>query len=415
MADTDVCIIGGGVIGLCSAYYLSKAGYGVTVIERHNLDRGASHVNAGYVTPSHIIPLASPGMPAKGLKYMFNPESPFYLKPRMELDLVRWSWLFYRNATPRHVERCAPVLLQFNEKSKALYEEMAMEEGLSFGYARTGLLKLCQTPKKLESDKRDAEFSRNLGLDARELSRQEVHDMEPRLPPQIIGAIYYADDALLIPQDFMLQLRKLLEQKGVNILTGRTITEFFFQKGVAKGLKTKQEGLSFSSLVIAAGVWSSYLLKLFGMKMPMQAGKGYCFEIENPGIRYPAILSEANAAISPMGNKLRFAGTMELAGLSESITLRRVRAIKSAAEKYYPGIRIPDEALTSARSGLRPVSPDGMPYIGQLADLTNVFVATGHAMMGMSLGPATGKLISDMILQRPLSIDVSHFTPGRFS
>ena len=414
MAETDVCIIGGGVIGLCSAYYLNKAGYSVTVIDKENLDRGASHVNAGYVTPSHIIPLASPGMPVKGLKYMFNPDSPFYLKPRLESELIRWSWLFYRNATAKHVEQCAPVLLQFNEKSKALYEEMSEKEALSFGYTRTGLLKLCQTKLKLESDKRDAEFSRFKGLDVRELSRQEVHDMEPILSPQILGAIYYADDALLIPQDFMFQLRKLLEQKGVTILTGRNTTEFFFQNNSAVALNTKQEEISFNNLVIAAGAWSSSLVKFFGLKMPMQAGKGYCFEIENPGIRYPAILSEANAAVSPMGKKLRFAGTMELAGLNESIAMRRVKAIKSAAERYYPGIRIPDEALDSARSGLRPVSPDGMPYIGKLDDFTNVFVATGHAMMGMSLGPATGLLISEIIQQKEPFLPIDLFRPNRF-
>ena len=177
MADTDICIVGGGVVGLCSAYYLQNSGFRVTVIDRSAMNSGASYVNAGYITPSHIIPLSSPGMPAKGLKYMFDPASPFYLKPRFERSLASWSWKFYRKSTRKHVETCAPVLKMFNEESKALYERLAKEEELDFGYTKSGLLKICRTKEKFLADKISAEFAMSRGLDVRILSQPEVMEI----------------------------------------------------------------------------------------------------------------------------------------------------------------------------------------------------------------------------------------------
>jgi D-amino-acid dehydrogenase len=410
-----VCIIGGGVIGLCSAYYLNKAGFEVTVIDQSSMDSGASYVNAGYISPSHIIPLSAPGMPARGLKYMFDSTSPFYMKPRLDTGLMRWSWLFWKSATQKHVERSAPVLKHFNEKSKELYMALKRDERIEFGLKDSGLLMLCQTEEKLAEEKETGEFASKQGLKVELIDKRGIKRFEPRVTPSAIGAIYYKADALLIPQAFMHNIFKVLERNGVIVYDKTTGLKIHTMDGRPGSVTTEKGDLQFDKLLIAAGSWSPSVLKKLGVSLPVQAGKGYSFEINNPGIRYPAILCEANTAVTPMGKKVRFGGTMELAGMDESISMKRVKTIKENAEKYYPGISIDEGVLETAVQGLRPVSPDGMPYIGKLKQYENVFVATGHAMMGMSLGPATGLLVSQLIKEEKPFLDISLFDPNRFA
>ena len=411
----DIAVVGGGIIGLCCAYYLQKEGRKVMIIDRTTLDHGASYVNAGYISPSHLVPLSSPGMPRKAVKYMFDPDSPFYLKPKPEASLLRWCWQFYRHSTKKHVDRCAPFLKRFNETSQSLYEQIADEEKLNCGYSKRGILKLCRTKERFVQEKISADFARNQGLEVKMITPEELKEYEPLFTPVVAGAVIYMDDALLTPQDFMRQMKALLIRKGVRIMDNLPVEGFKFSNGLPYAAQNNGEDIAFSEIVIAGGAWSPELMKYLGKRLLLQAGKGYCIEMDNPGVRYPAILSESNVAVSPMGEKLRLGGTMELAGNNERITRRRVRAIRDAVARYYPNLSLNDDILSTARIGLRPVSPDGMPYIGPLADMPNVYLATGHGMMGMSQGPATGKLISDMILQRPSSIDVSLFNPGRFS
>lgn len=414
MNSTNICIIGGGIIGLCSAYYLQKTGYKVTVVDKSAMNSGASFVNAGIVTPSHIIPLAAPGMPMQGIRHMFNSTSPFYLKPKLDKKLMEWSWQFLKHSTQKHVDRSAPVLKQFNEKSRALYLEIAALENLEFSCRETGLLMLCNTEEKLRHEKKAGEYARKQGLEVRFLDRAEVESFEPEIPPNVVGAVYYPADMLLIPQNFMSKMHDLLIKKGVTILPENNLKGIEFQDQKPTALQTEKGKILFDKLIITAGSWSVEVLKYFNQKLLLQAGKGYSIEMDNPGIKYPAILCEANASVSPMGNKVRIGGTMELAGLDESISKQRVRAIKSAAEKFYPGISISEESIVQAKKGLRPVSPDGMPYIGKLNRFENVYLATGHAMMGMSLGPATGLLISQMIEGKVPFMDTSLFHPNRF-
>lgn len=402
------------MIGLCSAYYLNKAGFEVTVLDQSDMTSGASYVNAGYITPSHIIPLSSPGMPMKGLKFMFNSKSPFYLKLRIEIDLMQWSWEFFKNSTQKHVYRCAPILKQFNERSKELYRAFAENEKLDFSFTESGLLMLCQTEKMFHAKKEAGEFARKQGLKVEFLNQSELKELEADITPDAIGAIYYPTDALIIPQIFMSQLKILVEKNGVKIISSSSVKDISVENGKPNSVITEQGKQTFDKLLISAGSWSLEILKRLGIKVLLQAGKGYSFEIDNPGIKYPAILCEANVAITPMGDKLRFGGTMELAGLNQSITKKRVKVIKTAAEKYYPGIKIDNDVLESARNGLRPVSPDGMPYIGKLKQYDNVYLATGHAMMGMSLGPVTGLLISEIFQGKEPFIDISLFNPNRF-
>jgi D-amino-acid dehydrogenase len=375
---------------------------------------GCSYVNAGYITPSHIIPLSSPGMPTKGLKYMWNKTSPFYLKPRLELDLFSWCLQFARNATRKHVDRCAPVLMDFNLKSKELYKWFSDHEGLNFGYLESGLLLLSQTDKQLEADRTTGEFAQKLGLEVQFLKGDQIRQYEPDVTPDVIGGVLYVDDAILVPQAFMEQLAQLLTDNGVRILKKTIVERIKPDENSQFILTSSGEKFTFDQLLVTAGSWSANILKSLGCRLLLQPGKGYSFEIDNPGIRYPAILSERKVAVTPMGSKVRFGGTMELAGLNTCINRKRVDAIKSAAERYYPGIRIQEGAFQTTMQGMRPVSPDGMPYIGRLKKFRNVYLATGHAMMGMSLGPATGLLVSELMQDKPTFIDTTLFDPNRF-
>ena len=223
-------VIGGGIIGLCSAYYLKKEGHEVVVVDQSNLDEGASYVNAGYISPSHIIPLSAPGVIAKGIKWMFDPASPFYIKPRVNLDFFKWIWAFNRSCTRSHVEKSIPAIRDIALLSEELYLEMRSKEGFDSHYEKKGLLMLCSTEKMLEEEVRVAGIARDSGLDAVELNRLEVEAMELGVKLNIQGATLYHCDSHSTPHEFMNDLKDSLMREGVDFLTNEEVVDFDFKK-----------------------------------------------------------------------------------------------------------------------------------------------------------------------------------------
>ncbi|WP_128547094.1 NAD(P)/FAD-dependent oxidoreductase [Larkinella soli] len=413
----QVGIIGGGIIGLCSAYYLRQAGYAVTVFDRNPLTDGCSFGNAGMIVPSHIIPLAQPGMVAKGMRMLMKSTSPFYIKPRLSTDLLRWGWLFYRHSTPEHVERSIPALRDISLLSRRLYQELAQTGGLSFGWKEDGLLILYKTASAEHEMAGEAEVANRSGIEARVLSGPQVQALEPDARVEVRGAVYYPGDAHLIPDQLIRSLTAVLKAQGVTLLEGREVTGFGVQGGRITSVRAGADDLPVDALVVAAGAWSPLLMRLLGTSLPLQGGKGYSFMVREPKpqIRVPAILLEARATATPMGPDLRFAGTLEVAGTDLTVNLNRVRGIVNSIRNYYPDMTVSLPDVKQVWSGLRPCSPDGLPYIGTSGRYENLVLATGHGMMGVSLGPATGRLVTDLIDERPPSMDVGPFDPGRFS
>ena len=410
-----VVIIGGGIMGLSCAYFLHKEGCQVSVLDRSGMDTGASYVNAGYLTPSHIIPLASPGMMAKGLKWMFNSSSPFYLKPRWDWDFFRWAWYFHRSATPEKVARAIPLIAEINVLSKELYREWHQSGDFGgFQLEEQGLLMLYKTAAARRSEKAVMDRALELGLEARDLSAAELTALQPGLDPAIDGAIHYLCDAHTTPTQLMPRLRTYLERSGVQIQPHTEVTDFTHNGGKISEVRAGEKRFAADEVVLAAGSWSPVLGKKLGLRIPLQAGKGYRINVSRPTpVRLPAILMEAKVAVTPMEGFTRFAGTMELSGINHRIRRNRVEAIARSASEYYSGFRIEDEEITAAACGLRPVSPDGLPYIGRYPGWDNFSLATGHAMMGWSLGPVTGKLISELLCGKPYSMSLDAFRPDR--
>jgi len=408
-------IIGGGIVGLSCAYYLLKEGHQVTVIDKSDLSEGASYVNAGYLTPSHIIPLASPGMMAKGIKWMFNSSSPFYMKPRFDLDFIRWAWYFNRSSTKANVEQAIPLIKDINLLSKDLYTAMhASGELGNFQLEKKGLLMLYKTAKEEKAERLVAQRAEEEGLAVKQLNLQELHTLQPELSEDIKGAVHYECDAHTSPGEIMGKLKSYLMEQGVTFKTKETVIDFKFDGDSIQKVVTDKGNYLVKELVLAAGSWSEILAKKLKLKLAIQPGKGYRINVSRPTpVKLPAVLMEAKVAVTPMNNFTRFAGTMELSGINSKIRKERVQAIAKAASNYYNGLTITKAEKDDAKCGLRPVSPDGLPYIGKTSKLENLTIATGHAMMGWSLGPATGKLVSEIIANKKLSMPIAGFSPER--
>jgi D-amino-acid dehydrogenase len=409
-----VIVIGGGIIGLCSAYYLQKEGHEVTIVDQSNLDGGASYVNAGYLSPSHIIPLSAPGVMKKGLKWMFNASSPLFIKPRLDLDFIKWTWAFNKSCTANHVAKSAPVIRDISVLSQELYKDIKTTENFTFHYEKKGLLMLCQTEKMLEEELKMANLAQSLGLEANEVTKEEIKQLEPNVEINAIGAAYFKCDHHTTPQEFMTEMKAYLKQTGVTFFINEEVKDIDVEDGKILAIQTDKQKLSADEFVLAAGTWSSILSKKLGLKILLQAGKGYRVNTEKPtGITIPAILAEAKAAVTPMHGFTRFAGTMEIAGINHTINKVRVEAIANAVTRFYPNVKLTKEEKDDAACGLRPVSPDGLPYIGKSKKCNNLTIAAGHAMMGWSMATATGKLVSEIISEQKPSLELSPYHPDR--
>ena len=447
--EKHILIIGGGVIGLSTAYYCARRGHEVTVLDREGpAHEGCSFGNAGMIVPSHFVPLAAPGMVALGLKWMWNPESPFYIKPRLDFDLFDWAFKFWQASTAVRVNRAAPLLRDLSFASRACFEELAdawtvrsrREEALTsqseignrkseikqslltsaptgdFGLTTRGLLMLCKTQHGLDEEAKFAERANQLGVPAQVLDAKQTAALDPAVTLDIAGAVLFPEDAHLTPGRFMAALRAQCEAAGVRFKWNIEATGFARQGTRLTSVRTTRGDFVADEVVIAGGSWSPLLARELGLRLPMQAGKGYSLTLPKPP-QLPqlcSIFTEARLAVTPMGTSLRIGGTMEIAGLNEDINPVRVRGIIKSALKYLPKFTAADFEGIQPWRGLRPCSPDGLPYVGRTAKFANLSLATGHAMMGLSLGPITGKLMAQILSGEAPQFDLSLLSPDRY-
>ena len=413
-----IVIIGGGVIGLSAAYYAARKGHEVTVIERGDAARdGCSFGNAGMIVPSHFVPLAAPGMVALGLKWMWNPESPFYIQPRWDWELWSWAFKFWRAATAGHVARSAPLLRDLNFASRACFEELAALPGIDFGLVKRGLLMLCATEHGLEEEAKFAARANALGVPAEVLDARQVAAREPGVRMSVAGAVYFPWDCHLSPARFVASLEQLLRAAGVRFVWGAEATGWRCEGARLAAVVTAQGEFAADEFVLCGGSWSPRLAGALGLKLPMQAGKGYSLTLPQPP-QLPQICSiftEARLAVTPMGSSLRIGGTMEIAGLNEDINPVRVQGIIKSVPKYFPEFSAKDFEGIQPWRGLRPCSPDGLPYLGRTAKFANLVIATGHAMMGLSLGPITGRLVAEIVSGEKTSLGIELLHPDRYA
>jgi D-amino-acid dehydrogenase len=411
MSSERVIIVGGGVIGLCSAYYALKRGFAVTLIDRGG--DNCSTGNAGMVVPSHFIPLAAPGMIAKGLRMMLNPESPFFIRPRLDAGLMRWGWLFYRNSTERHVAATRELLRDLNLESRRLFAELS-EDG-DFGLERRGLLMLCKTDKGLHEEAEVAEAAHAIGLEANVLDAAETAGLDPDITMSVAGSVHFPQDCHLDPSKFVRLMRHRVKELG-GVIESAAIDTIETRGGRVVAVRGDGRRFEGTKFVVAGGSWTAGLLKSVGLKLPLQAGKGYSLTLPHPPElpRICSIFAEAKVAITPMGSTLRFGGTMEVGGLDLTVNPARVHGIVKSVNAYFP--RFSEDSFKGVQpwAGLRPVSPDGIPYLGRTRGLENLVVNCGHAMMGLSLGPVSGRLAADLLAGDTPFRPIEAMAPGRF-
>jgi D-amino-acid dehydrogenase len=414
----NILIIGAGAIGLSTALHCARKGHRVTIIERYGEQRdGCSFGNAGMIVPSHFVPLAAPGMVKLGLKWMWNPESPFYIKPRWDADLFDWALKFWQAANHEHVRRSAPLIRDLSFTSRAMFEEIASQSQNDIELVTRGLLMLCQTQHGLDDEAKFAAQANALRVPAEVLNAQQTAKLDPGVTMNVAGAIYFPKDAHFTPSRYMAWLQRQVEKLGVTFQWDTEVSALKVQKGKIAAVVTSRGELVADEIILCGGSWSPELVRELGLKIPIQAGKGYSLTLTQPR-QLPqlcSIFTEARMAVTPMGSSLRFGGTMEIAGLNEDINLVRVQGIIKSVAKYFPKFSAEDFAGVQPWRGLRPCSPDGMPYLGRTAKFSNLILATGHAMMGMSLSPITGQLVSELVSGEKPAFDLSLLSPDRYA
>lgn len=360
------------------------------------------------VVPSHFIPLAAPGVLTQGLKWLLDPESPFYVRPRLSRDLARWGWLFFRNSTAKHARQGAGLLCDLHFRSRELFEKIAGNE--DFGLAQEGLLMLCESEARLREEAELVKRAADLGVEAELCPPDRLRELDPGVEMSVRGGVWWKQDCHLDPARFLETLRSGIRKSGGEIrygakaMTIRNTSVVLSDGAVVRG----------GTVVLAGGAFTPGLVRSLGLRLPMQAGKGYSLTLPDP-VQLPrlcSLLGEAKVAVTPLGSSLRIAGTMEICGNDRSINERRVRGIVKAFCRVFPRFSGNDFDGLERWAGLRPCSPDGMPYIGAVPGAPGVIVASGHAMLGLSLGPVTGELVASLVAgetpavpARPLAVD----------
>ncbi len=412
-----VAICGAGVIGLSCAIFLAERGHDVTVIDRETPQRdGCSFGNSGLIVPSHFEPLASPARLRRAFRWMFDSASPFYMRPRLDAAFLAWALRFVRAANARHVARSAPVMRDLLLESRRLYGELARRTDNAIGLVTRGLLVLCSTARGLEEESHGAAQANALHIPAEVVAPSRAAELDSGIRMDIAGGVFYPLDSHLSPPRLMAELLRLTQGVGVRLEWSTEVTGWRTSARRVDAVQTSRGDIAADAFVLAGGSWSPHIVRSLGIRLPLQPGKGYSITLQHPR-RVPelsSVLSEAAVAVTPMGSALRFGGTMELSGFDGPFRPERVGSIVRAATRVFPELRPEDFKDTQAWSGLRPCTPDGLPYVGRFARYPNLCAATGHAMMGVSLAPVTGLLVAQMLSGEEPTLPVAALDPNRY-
>jgi D-amino-acid dehydrogenase len=411
-----VCIVGGGVIGLHTAYYLLREGHEVTVIDKGQKDNNCSFGNAGYISPSHFIPLASPGIVAQGLKWMLSSTSPFYIKPRLDMSLIKWGLTFWSKANEKTIKYAAPHLNEILQYSRRLSIEIDQDLGGKTELKTDGCYMLYRKAGTEKHEKELAHEAAKYGIEVTMMSKTELQAAEPDVEVNCLGGAYYPIDCHLHPIHMMQAIQDYLISNGVQVIYGEEVVDFATQGGKVSHVITGKNKYYCDQVVIASGSWVPLVVKKLGIDMLLQPGKGYSMTFKDVprNIRKPAILVDDRVAMTPLGNDLRVGGTMEISGYNHDINMNRIPPIVNAANGYFSNLNLQIPTQDKIWAGLRPCSPDGLPYIGTSKQYNNVHVGGGHAMIGISLAAGTGKIIADQISGRKTEVDISAYALDRF-
>jgi D-amino-acid dehydrogenase len=406
MSSQHTVIVGGGIIGTLCGWYLTEAGHRVTIVDRGAFGAACSKSNCGYVSPSHVLPLTAPGVIWKSLKSMTSGDSPFYVKPTLNLQRLGWFFKFARRCNERDMLEAAGVLHELLQTSKQLYEDLIEGEGLECEWRKDGLLFVYKSVHEFEEyAKVNQMTSERFGVSAKPLDAAELVKFEPALREGLGGAWFFDCDAHLRPDRLLAALRAKLETRGATFLENTEVKELISEGSHVRGVRTTTGEIIGDRFVVATGAWTPFLNQQLGLKIPIQPGKGYSLTMPRPQNcpRLPMIFEEHRVAITPMDSGYRIGSTMEFVGYDDSINERRLNLLKRSAEIY---LREPyTEPIEERWFGWRPMTWDSKPLIDRVPKFSNVWLAAGHNMLGLSLGAVTGKMITQLINQETPIVD----------
>jgi D-amino-acid dehydrogenase len=417
VGEKHVVVVGGGVIGVCSAYFLARRGARVTLLERGEIAGAASYGNAGVIAAGHL-PLNKPGRVRHALRLVTNRVGPLYIAPRWDPDLLRWLLAFRAACTEEHLEANMRVLGPLGHVSLDLFSRLVSEEGLDCGYRPTGYYEVCRTREGLASVHADAERLRRYGYTPEALEGEALREREPCLRDDTVGGALFPQAATCDPRRFVLELAERAQGRGAELRSGEEVTELVSAGGRARGVRTRLgETLKADAVVLATGAYSRRLTRSLGVRLPLQPAKGYHRDLAvgprgAPPLGITCVLTESLVFCAPLDGMVRFAGTLELSGLNHEVREERLEQLTKAASEYLADVALED--IRSEWVGLRPCTPDGLPVVGPIPGHQGVCVATGHAMMGLTLGPVSGQVVADYVLEGRSTLDVQAMRVDRF-
>lgn len=412
---SDILIIGGGVIGVCSAYYLLEAGFTVSLVEKDQINAGSTHGNAGLIIPSDSLPVPGPGVLTQGLRWLLDASSPFYIKPTLDPRMLRWLWDF-QNACKEEVwEASIPILTDLSAESTRLFQEILDQEGIQCDYHQQGLLLLYRDKDHFQDGQDLLDSLAAFDIQGEVLGPGQVASRLPVTQPGVQGGLFFEPDSHLDPARFTAELASRAVERGLRLHEKCEVLDFELKGGTIQSVLTTKGRYVPNQVVLAAGAWTSGLGQKLGLRLPIEPAKGYSITLKRPKDypEIPLILDEAKVAVTPLGETLRLAGTLELAGLDMSVNQRRVQAILDNAKTYLQ-IAPEERPLVEIWRGLRPCTPDGLPVIGRSEKVKNLIAASGHCMLGVSQGTMTGKLVAQIAQNRNPSLDITPLSPARF-
>jgi D-amino-acid dehydrogenase len=420
--EPDVLVIGGGIVGLFCAHFLRRRGMSVVVLERGGIGgpQSCSHGNTGFVGTTGSMPLAEPGVMAQGMRWLLRSDSPFHIRPRLDAGLASWFLQFRRACAPDRAAAGFRVLLEMKRRSLATFHELAREWAAVNGpeplFRADGKLIVFNTRQGFDRACGSVERSVANGIPLRILTPAEVRQLEPGVRFDICGALLNEEDGHLVTPAFVQRLAGALDAAGVEVVAHAEVTGFEAANGRVRLVATSQGPFRPREVVVAAGVWSVALARGLGIPLLMEPAKGYSVTRSMPrnGPRLPVVLEEGKVAVAPLGDRLRYGGTLELAGMNATVSPRRVEGIERTVRTYLPDLE-PADAPAEVWAGLRPCTPDGIPHLGRAPGWCNVLVACGHGHVGMGLAPASGELIAQIVAGETPAMDPAPFRLDRFA
>lgn len=414
MRSRHAIVIGGGVIGLCCAYSLAKRDHRVTVLDAVAPGSGASEGNAGWVTPSLSGPVPAPGIVGESLRRMVRADSPLYIKPTLDPRRLAWLLKLWRNCNESAYRAGLAATARLNERTFDLFDRLH-DDGVEFEMHRAGLLFCFLGDGKRDAVADDLRNVAHLGYRPRFLDRDELRSFEPGLSSSVRNGLFIDQERQVRPESLVTGLVKRLLDLNVDIRPAAPVDEFATWKGRVVGVPTWDGVIEADDFVIAAGAHSGRLARKVGVRVPIEAGKGYSLHHEPApvDVSHALYLYESRIGVTPLDGALRLAGTMEFSGINTQLRGKRVDAISDAAGKYLSGWA--PESPGKAWAGMRPMTPDGLPVIGRLGRHDNVTIASGHAMLGVTLAPATGEVVGDLLVGKGDRAVLAPFDPARFT